>query len=84
MEYELLSPDTLTPQLKARRLELHNLLSIKLKGYRNTPPGHLRIEQKKGGRKIQYYHCKPNANPRGDYIPVSQAGQAKRLAQNPK
>ena len=81
MKYELLSPDTLSPQLRARRLELHNLLSLKLKGQKNTPPGHLRIEQKKGGRKIQYYHCKPKANPRGDYIPVSQAGQAKRLAQ---
>lgn len=81
MKYELLPPDTLSPQLKARRLELHNLLSLKLKGQKNTPPGHLRIEQKKGGRKIQYYHCKPKANPRGIYIPVSQAGQAKRLAQ---
>lgn len=81
MKYELLSPDTLSPQLRARRLELHNLLSLKLKGQKNTPSGHLRIEQKKGGRKIQYYHCKPKANPRGIYIPVSQAGQAKRLAQ---
>ena len=81
MKYELLSPDTLSPQLKARRLELHNLLSLKLKGHKNTPPGHLRIEQKKGGHKVQFYHCTANTSPRGVYIPVSHAGQAKRLAQ---
>ena len=81
MNYELLPPDTLTPQLKARRLELHNLLSIKLKSQKNTPQGRLRIEQKKGGRKIQFYHCTPNTSSRGAYIPVSQAGLAKNLAQ---
>ncbi len=81
MNYELLSPDTLTPQLKTRRLELHNLLTQKLKSQKNTPPGHLRIEQKNGGRRIQFYHCTSTAHPRGAYIPGSQAALANRLAQ---
>ena len=81
MNYELLSPDSLTPQLKARRLELHNLLTLKLKSQKNTPPGHLRIEQKNGGRRIQFYHCTSTAHPRGAYLPVSQAALAEKLAQ---
>jgi len=81
MNYELLSPDTLTPQLKARRLELHNLLTLKLKAQKNTPAGHLRIEQKNGGRRIQFYHCTSTASPRGAYIPGSQAALARGLAQ---
>ena len=81
MNYELLSPDTLSPQLKARRLELSNLLKLKLKKQKNTPSGHLRIEQKKGGRKIQYYHCTPKTKPRGEYIPLSKNVLAKNLAQ---
>lgn len=81
MNYELLSPDTLTPQLKARRLELHNLLNLKLKTQKNTLPGHLRIEQKNGGRRIQFYHCTSTAYPRGAYIPGSQAAIAGKLAQ---
>ena len=81
MNYELLSPDTLTPLLKARRLELNNLLTLKLKAQKNTPPGRLRIEQKNGGRRIQFYHCTSTANPHGAYIPVSQIGLAGKLAQ---
>ena len=81
MKYELLSPDSLTPQLKARRLELHNLLTLKLKAQKNTPAGHLRIEQKNGGRRIQFYHCTSTNSPRGAYIPGSQAALARGLAQ---
>jgi hypothetical protein len=81
MKDELLSPDTLTPQLKARRLELHNLLTLKLKAQKNTPTGHLRIEQKNGGRRIQFYHCTSTNSPRGAYIPISKAILAKNLAQ---
>ena len=81
MKTELLPPDTLTTQLKARRLELHNLLTLKLKAQKNTPPGRLRIEQKNGGRRIQFYHCTTTANSRGAYIPGSQAALAHRLAQ---
>lgn len=81
MNYELLSPDTLTPQLKARRLELRNLLTIKLKAQKGTPSGHLRIEQKNGGRRIQFYHCTNSTKPRGAYLPVSQAALASKLAQ---
>ena len=81
MNYELLSPDTLTPQLKARRLELHNLLTLKLKAKKGTPSGHLRIEQKNGGRRIQFYHCTSSSKPRGVYLPVSQAALAGQLAQ---
>ena len=69
MNYELLAPDTLTPQLKARRLELHNLLTLKLKEQKKAPSGHLRIEQKNGGRRIQYYHCTSSTKPRGAYLP---------------
>ena len=81
MNYELLSPDTLTPQLKARRLELHNLLTLKLKAKKGTPSGHLRIEQKNGGRRIQFYHCTSSSKPRGVYLPGSQAALAGQLAQ---
>ena len=81
MNYELLSPDTLTPQLKRRRLELHNLLTLKLKTQKNTPDGHLRIEQKNGGRRIQFYHCTSKPGNRGAYIPGSQAALARDLAQ---
>ena len=81
MKYELLSPDSLTPQLKARRLELHNLLTLKLKAQKNTLAGHLRIEQKNGGRRIQFYHCTSTNSPRGAYIPCSQAALARGLAQ---
>lgn len=81
MTKELLSPDTLTSQLRARRLELHNLLTLKLKAQKNTPAGHLRIEQKNGGRRIQFYHCTSPANKRGAYIPCSQAALAQSLAQ---
>ena len=81
MNYELLSPDTLTPQLKRRRLELHNLLILKLKTQKNTPDGHLRIEQKNGGRRIQFYHCTTHAGSRGAYIPGSQVALARDLAQ---
>ena len=81
MNYELLAPDTLTPQLKARRLELHNLLTLKLKEQKKAPSGHLRIEQKNGGRRIQYYHCTSTTKPRGAYLPGSQAALAGKLAQ---
>ena len=45
------------------------------------PPGHLRIEQKNGGRRIQFYHCTSTDHPRGAYLPGSQAALAEKLAQ---
>ena len=81
MEKELLSPDTLTEVLKTRRLELINLLELKLKAQKNLPKGHLRIEQKKGGRAPQYYHFTNPANTHGTYIPAAKLTLAHRLAQ---
>ena len=81
MKTELLSPDTLTQQLIARRLELENLLNLKLKSQKNLPQGHLRIEQKKGVRAPQFYHVTSPANTHGVYIPGSQAALAQHLAQ---
>ena len=81
MKYELLPPDSLSPQLIARRLELHNLLTLKLKAQKNAPAGHLRIEQKRGGHKNQFYHCKAKGDLRGTYIPRAQTALARKLAQ---
>ena len=81
MEKELLSPDTLTEVLKTRRLELITLLELKLKAQKNLPKGHLRIEQKKGGRAPQYYHFTDPANTHGTYIPAAKLTLAHRLAQ---
>lgn len=82
MNYELLPPDTLTEHLKDRRLELLNLLNLKLKAQKNLPQGHLRIEQKKGARAPQFYHFTNPSDTHGKYIPASQQTLARRLAQN--
>ena len=81
MKEELLAPDTFTEKLKARRLELLNLLEIKLKAQKNLPQGHLRIEQKKDGRAPQYYHFTNPANTHGKYITAAKTNLAHRLAQ---
>lgn len=78
---ELLPPDTLTQQLKARRLELLNLLNLKLKAQKNLPEGHLRIEQKKGTRPPQFYHFTNPEDTHGNYIPAANHELARRLAQ---
>ena len=81
MKSELLPPDTLTQELKNRRLELLNLLNLKTKAQKNLPQGHLRIEQKKGLRAPQFYHFTNPADTHGEYIPASSADLARRLAQ---
>ena len=81
MKTELLPPDTLTQQLKTRRLELLNLLNLKMKSQKNLPQGHLRIEQKKGARAPQFYHFTNPADTHGVYIPAAKQELARRLAQ---
>ncbi|MCR5189334.1 MAG: hypothetical protein K6C97_10390 [Treponema sp.] len=81
MAIEQLSPDTLTDKIKKRRDEMNHLLVNKLRNQKNTPKGHLRIAQAKGGRKIQYYHITKKGDTRGTYIPHSQISFARRLAQ---
>ena len=81
MKSELLSPDTLTQELKNRRLELLNLLNLKTKAQKNLPQGHLRIEQKKGLRAPHFYHFTNPADTHGEYIPAFCADLARRLAQ---
>ena len=78
---ELLPPDTLTQQLITRRIELVNLLNLKLKAQKNLPEGHLRIEQKKGRRPAQFYHFTNPEDTHGDYIPAANHELARRLAQ---
>ena len=72
MNYELLPPDTLTEHLKDHRLELLNLLNLKMKSQKNLPQGHLRIEQKKGARAPQYYHFTNPEDTHGTYIPTAK------------
>ena len=81
MKTELLTPDTLTQQLKTRRHELLNLLNLKMKSQKNLPQGHLRIEQKKGARAPQFYHFTNPADTHGVYIPAAKQELARRLAQ---
>ena len=81
MKQELLPPDTLTQQLKDRRLELANLLNLKLKSQKNLPQGHLRIEQKNGARSPQFYHFTTPTDTHGTYIPAAKQELARRLAQ---
>ena len=81
MNYELLPPDTLTEHLKDHRLELLNLLNLKMKSQKNLPQGHLRIEQKKGARAPQYYHFTNPEDTHGTYIPAAKQELARRLAQ---
>lgn len=78
---ELLPPDTLTQQLITRRIELVNLLNLKLKAQKNLPEGHLRIEQKKGRRPAQFYHFTNPEDTHGAYIPAANHELARRLAQ---
>ena len=81
MKTELLPPDTLTAHLKSRRIELLNLLNLKLKTQKNLPQGHLRIEQKKGVRAPQFYHFTSPSDTHGVYIPATNHELAHRLAQ---
>ena len=81
IQTELLPPDNLTHQLKSRRLELVNLLNLKLKAQKNLPQGHLRIEQKKGARAPQFYHFTNPSDTHGEYIPAAKHELARRLAQ---
>jgi len=81
MKKELLPPDTLTPCLKNYRLELLNILKLKEKAQKNLPQGHLRIEQKNCGHRVQFYHVTTPTNPRGLYIPRSHSALVQRLAQ---
>ena len=78
MKTELLPPDTLTQQLKTRRLELLNLLNLKMKSQKNLPQGHLRIEQKKGARAPQFYHFTNPADTHGVYIPAAKQELARQ------
>jgi len=84
MNYELLSPDSLTPQLKARRLELHNLLTLKLKSQKPPParPPSYRTEKRRPPNPVLPLHihrppprCLPSRLTGG---PCRKAG-AKRL-----
>ena len=81
MQKELLSPDTLTEQLKGRRQELCKALEIKLKSQKNALQGHLRIAHPGGGRSPQFYHLTNPKDFNGTYIPHAQLSFIKKLAQ---
>ncbi len=81
MQKELLSPDSLTPLLKARRLELQNALNIKLKAQEKAPHGHLRITHPDKGRSPQFYHTTNTEDRNGVYLKQSQTALIKNLAQ---
>ena len=81
MQKELLSPDSLTEQLKARRLQLQNVLELKLKSQKTSPQGHLRIVHPADGRPPQYYHLTDSKDFNGSYISRAQNQLIKKLAQ---
>ncbi len=81
MQKELLSPDSLTELLKARRLLLQNVLELKLKSQKTEPQGHLRIVHPADGRPPQFYHITDPKNFNGSYIPRAQNQLIKKLAQ---
>ena len=81
MQKEYLSPDLITSQLKARRLELQKVLELKLKLQKAAPEGHLRIAQTGGRDTPQFYHITDPKNFKGVYIPKTQAELRKKLAQ---
>jgi len=81
MQKELLSPDNLTEQLKARRLQLQNVLELKLKSQKTAPQGHLRIVHPADGRPPQFYHLTDSKDFNGSYIPRAQNQLIKKLAQ---
>lgn len=81
MQKELLSPDSLTEPLKARRLQLQNVLELKLKSQKTAPKGHLRIVHPADGRPPQYYHLTDPKDFNGSYIPRAQNQLIKKLAQ---
>ena len=81
MQKELLSPDSLTEQLKARRLQLQNVLELKLKSQKTAPQGHLRIVHPADGRPPQFYHLTDPKDFNGTYIPRAQNQLIKKLAQ---
>ena len=81
MQKELLSPDTLTEQLKARRLQLQNVLELKLKSQKTAPQGHLRIVHPADGRPPQFYHLTDPKDFNGTYIARAQNQLIKKLAQ---
>ena len=81
MQKELLSPDNLTEQLKARRLQLQNVLELKLKSQKTAPQGHLRIVHPADGRPPQFYHLTDPKDFNGTYIPRAQNQLIKKLAQ---
>lgn len=81
MQKELLSPDNLTEQLKARRLQLQNVLELKLKSQKTAPQGHLRIVHPADGRPPQFYHLTDPKDFNGSYIPRVQTQLIRKLAQ---
>lgn len=81
MQKELLSPDNLTAQLKARRQELQKVLEVKLKAQKTPVQGHLRIVHPADGRPPQFYHLTDPKDFNGTYIPRAQTQLIKKLAQ---
>ena len=81
MQKELLSPDNLTAQLKARRQELQKVLEFKLKAQKTPVQGHLRIVHPADGRPPQFYHLTDPKDFNGTYIPRAQTQLIKKLAQ---
>ena len=78
MPKELLSPDSVTPLLKERRLELIHALDVKLKALEKAPQGHLRISNPGGGRAPQFYHTTNPKDFKGVYLRQSQTVLIKR------
>ena len=81
MQKELLSPDNLTAQLKARRQELQKVLEFKLKAQKTPVQGHLRIVHPADGRPPQFYHLTDSKDFNGTYIPRAKTQLIKKLAQ---
>ena len=79
MAYESLPPNLLKDLLENRLLKLQQLLTEKRKAYEKTPPGRLRIAQRKG--YPNYYQVRERGSLKGKYIPKKQLQLAANLAQ---
>ncbi len=80
MKFELIPPDTLTPQLTQRLLHLKEALEEITKSKKNLPKGHLRVAQKGSARPQYYQYTRPD-DLTGKYIRKKNISFAKTLAQ---
>jgi len=74
-----LRPDTLLKQIRARKMELEQVLLEKEKSIMKAPEGELRFVQK--GKAVQYHHKHAHSVPEGVYLKRKQNSLAAALAQ---